>query len=54
MMTENGPFLWFLKVNDDRLMAGQTGECWNLLYESEVVRNDKCSGRWFYEKHPYS
>ena len=54
MMTEKGPFLWFLKVYDDRQRAGQTGECWNLLYESEIVRNDKCNGRWFYEKHPYS
>ena len=54
ILTEDGPFLWFLKVYDDRGRAGQTGEWWNLLYESEIVRNDSCSGKWFYEKHPDS
>ena len=54
MMTEKGPFLWFLKVYDDRQRAGQTESWWNLLYESEIVRNDSCRGKWFYEKYPDS
>lgn len=48
------PFLWFLKVYDNRRIAGQTGKWYNLLYESEIVKNYSCSGIWFYEKYPDS
>ena len=37
LMTHLGPFLWFLKVYGDRDRAGQTGEWWNLLYESNFI-----------------
>ena len=37
LMTSNGPFLWFIKVYANRHRAGQTGEWWNLLYESDFI-----------------
>ena len=35
---QRGLCLWFLKVYDDRGRAGQTGNWWNLLYESECIQ----------------
>ena len=51
IMTEGGPFFLMLKVYDDRVRAGQTGDWYNLLYESGVIEPGKIKGEWFYEEY---